>query len=75
MLVYIEMADRLGIMTGPSFFEKLRVYEREALNIIAGKKGKSGCDEKQKEKCRIQHGEWMDWACKNCENAVKNDGQ
>lgn len=68
MLVYLEMADRLGIPTGTSFFEKLRVYEREALKIIAGEKDKSGgCDEKQKEKCRVQHGEWMDWACKNCE--------
>lgn len=76
MLVYLEMADRLGISTGPSFFEKLRRYEMEALRIIAGKKGKSGgCDEKQKEKCRFEFGEFFEWACKNCEDAIKTDGQ
>lgn len=76
MLVYIEMADRLSIPTGPSFFEKLRVYELEALKIISGKAGKSGgCNEKKKEACRIQHGDWMDWACKHCEESGDISGK
>lgn len=68
MLVYLEMADRLEIPTGPSFFEKLKMYELEALKMLNERKVRTGvCDENEKRKCRIQHGDWLEWACKNCE--------
>lgn len=60
--VITRIAKELGIHTGQSFFEKLRIYEREALSLIKGK-----CDGKQKEKCKMEFGEFYEWACSNCE--------
>lgn len=70
--VIIQTAAALGIETGQIFFEKIRVYENEALKIIrGGAKAKQHCDEKQKEKCRIEFGEFFEWACLKC--SMKRD--
>ena len=71
--VLIQMARGLGIQTGQIFFEKLRVYEREALKIFRQKK-EDICDEKQKESCKLEFGEFFEWACGKCEkNPNKKD--
>lgn len=63
----IRTANQLGISTGWQFFEKIRVYEAEALNVIRrGADAQNHCDEKQKERCRIEFGEFIEWACREC---------
>ena len=71
--VIIRMAKELGIAMGQVFFEKLRVYEKEALILF--RQGKEDvCDKKQKEICKMEFGEFYEWACKNCEkNSKKKD--
>lgn len=62
----ISMARGLGIETGKIFFEKLRVYEKEALILF--RQGKEDvCDKKQKETCKMEFGEFFEWACGKCE--------
>ena len=31
------------------------------------KKQNDGCNEIQRRKCKFEFGEWLEWACKNCE--------
>lgn len=62
--VVIEMAKALDIESDQTFFEKIRAFESEVLRIW---KDKGHCDEKQKERCKIEFGDFFEWACKNCE--------
>jgi hypothetical protein len=31
----------------------------------------NGCDEKQKEQCKLQFGKYVDWACEQCADMKK----
>lgn len=74
--VVIEMAKALDIERDQTFFEKVRAFEIEVLRIWKEKSDEEGhCDEKQKEKCKIEFGEFFEWACKNCERMKKKDGE
>lgn len=64
--VLIRMAKELGISTGQIFFEKLSIYEKEVLKILRSKKEEI-CNEEQKGKCRLEFGEFFEWACGKCE--------
>ena len=59
------VAQALDIGVNRSFLEKMKYFERKALESIGEKTKK--CDAEQKEKCAIEFGEHLDWACKNCE--------
>lgn len=61
------MAKALDIESDQTFFEKVRAFEHEVLRIWQEKASKEGhCDDKQKEKCKIEFGEFFEWACGNC---------
>jgi hypothetical protein len=61
------VAHDLAVSTAGSFWEKIGILEEEILKIINAKGGnREACDEKQKGKCAMQHGKFLDWACKNC---------
>ena len=71
--VIIEIAKSLNIETDRIFFEKISVYEREALKILRNKE--DICDEEQKKKCKTEFGEYLEWSCKNCEKRKVNAKQ
>jgi hypothetical protein len=61
-------ADILGMRLNQRDIEKLQVYEEEVLKLrAAGKQSKGVCDEKQKAQCSEEFGEFLDWACGQCE--------
>lgn len=63
----ISIAQALGVETDYSFFEKIHIIESKILEIIApAKGGEKECDNEQKEKCRIEFGEFLEWSCNNC---------
>jgi hypothetical protein len=74
----LNVADRCGVFTGPSFLGKLRVFETEALRLMgAPGTGKKGCTAAKKEACRKKYGRHYEWTCANCEQnpARKIDGK
>lgn len=64
----IAIAQALGIETDCNFFEKIHLLEAEILNLVGTRSAVSQqkCDKAQKEKCSIEFGEHLGWACKNC---------
>lgn len=65
----ILIAQALDVETDYNFFEKIRILEAEILRIIAPdpSAGSGACNKEQKEKCKVEFGEYLEWACKNCE--------
>ena len=57
-------AQALEIEVNRSFLEKLKYFERKVVEIM-GEKTKP-CDAAQKEKCTVEFGEHLKWACDNC---------
>jgi len=57
-----------GIAFDGDFFRKIKIFETEALECLTKRKN---CTEEDKKKCRIQYGEYLEWACKQCEE-MKN---
>ena len=47
-------------------YEKLKIFEDEALKIF-NKKDSKICAYENKERCKIEFGEFLDWACAQCE--------
>ena len=66
-------AQDLGIETDLEFYEKLRVLEDEILTIWEEKRKDGICDAKQKARCEAQHGEFIEWACSECEKNKKSE--
>jgi len=70
----IEVARAMGIARDVEFFAKVKIFEREMLNHLRGKK-KESCTEEKKKFCKAQFGEYLDWACKNCsEQSLSTEG-
>lgn len=71
--VVIELARALEVEIDQTFLEKVRAFEHEVLRIWNEKDDKGRCDDRQKEKCRLEFGEFFEWACKNCEKMKKEE--
>ncbi|QII11249.1 hypothetical protein KsCSTR_18700 [Candidatus Kuenenia stuttgartiensis] len=72
--VIVTIADRLGVMVDFAFLEKLRIFERAALDEIMSPAGggegggkKQKCTKAQRERCEDEFGEHLQWACSKCE--------
>ena len=64
------VAHCLEIIPGPSFLNKLRTFEREALKRLAeagSEKQSARCDAARKEKCKAKYGAHLEWTCGQCE--------
>ncbi|TAN40797.1 MAG: hypothetical protein EPN22_17010 [Nitrospirae bacterium] len=72
----IAMADCLGIEKNQSFFEKIRIWEREVLKIWEEQR-KTGdnerCNEKKKSQCKLEFGEFFEWACSKCKKKLTKE--
>lgn len=44
---------------------------REAVLAFLGVRSEEGCGPEQRDKCRAQFGEYLKWACDNCEKKGK----
>jgi hypothetical protein len=63
-----KVAESFGVVAGPSFLDKLRTFEREALRLFsAADEEKARCDDAQKLKCKAKYGTHLEWTCKNCD--------
>lgn len=65
----IAIAQSLEIKCDRNLLEKIRTYERAVLENLKSTAGQANtliCDEAQKERCKIEHGEYLEWACNNC---------
>ena len=60
------LAKDIGIPRPAKFYEKLKIFEDEALKIF-NKKDSKLCTHEKKEKCKIEFGDFLDWACSQCE--------
>lgn len=64
----IEAARCCGIETDRDFLEKLVAFEEEVLKAIRKKDGAGPCSDEKRKKCEAVFGrEFMEWACRNCE--------
>lgn len=68
-----QIAGDIGMKRTERFYERLSIFEAEVMKFI---QGDSRCDANQKEKCKIEFGEFLEWSCKNCERnkEVKRNG-
>ncbi len=68
------VAQSMGIITGLDFVRKIKSWEHEVLGLMAAKdKDNARCSEKEKEQCKIEFGEYLDWACKRCKEHKTRD--
>lgn len=58
-------ARELGIAIDWAFLIKLNAFESTLIKLVNEDK-KNKCDENQKEKCQLEFGEHLAWACANC---------
>lgn len=54
-----------------AFMQKLQLYETTIISII--KNSSDLCNKEDKEKCKIQHGKYIEWSCKRCKKNPKNN--
>lgn len=66
----IAIANALEIKTDRTFLGKVRIFENAALENLKQQAGQAAllCNEAQKERCTIEHGEYLAWACENCKS-------
>lgn len=65
----ITIANALEIKCDRILLEKVRIYEKsvlENLKATAGQANALVCDDAQKKRCKIEHGEYLAWSCENC---------
>jgi len=50
------------------------IFREVVLAFLGWGEEPTGCTEKEKAACKLQFGEYLEWACKNCEKnkEVKN---
>jgi len=52
-------------------FRSREILFREAIIAFLGAdpgEKEQGCNQSQKERCRLEFGDFLDWACKKCES-------
>lgn len=64
------IARDLGIKRTERLYQRLSIFESEIMKFIRGKE--DVCDDKQKELCKYEFGNFAEWACKNCEKGKVN---
>lgn len=62
----IQIAQDLGVVRDRTFFEKVRAYERQALEVMHAKGKGDACTQKQKAQCALEFPDSLEWACKQC---------
>lgn len=55
-----------GMTLDAVYFAKVRAYELEVLAILNPPKNKDICTPDKKNRCRLEYGVYLEWACKNC---------
>ena len=64
-------AQALDVCVDRVFLEKLRYFEDHALQIVGTRRSASSkqtqrCDPAQRERCAVEFGDHLKWACDNC---------
>ena len=65
MTALSAMAPGYGLTLNQALFDKLRLFERECLDIW---EGKASCDERKKAYCAARFGAFFEETCKTCKD-------